>query len=93
MTPSCAALAQELSLIHSFGTGEELEPEKDRVRGVVSMFGRETPVDLERDQVEPVKDLSLIHIDDEPLEAQAVARVANIRDVLPHPRTWGNAEF
>ena len=38
------------------GTVDELEPEKDRVRVIVSMFGRETPVDLELDQIEPVKE-------------------------------------
>ena len=38
------------------GTVDELEPEKDRVRVIVSMFGRETPVDLDLDQVEIVKE-------------------------------------
>ena len=38
------------------GTVDELEADKERVRVIVSMFGRETPVDLELDQVEPVKD-------------------------------------
>ena len=37
------------------GEVDELEPEKNRVRVVVSMFGRETPVDLELDQVEVIK--------------------------------------
>ena len=38
------------------GTVEELDAEKDLVRVVVSMFGRETPVDLALDQVEPVQE-------------------------------------
>lgn len=38
------------------GTVDELEPEKDRVRVIVSMFGRETPVDLDMDQIESVKE-------------------------------------
>ena len=34
------------------GTVDELDAEKDYVRVIVSMFGRETPIDLELDQVE-----------------------------------------
>ena len=36
------------------GVVDELDLERGKVRGVVSMFGRETPVELELDQVEPV---------------------------------------
>lgn len=36
------------------GTVEDLTPEKNKVRVVVSMFGRETPVELALDQVESV---------------------------------------
>ena len=36
------------------GTVEELNVEKNRIRVVVSMFGRDTPVELELDQAEPV---------------------------------------
>lgn len=36
------------------GTVEEIALDKNKVRIVVSMFGRETPVELELDQVEPI---------------------------------------
>ena len=36
------------------GVVDELDLERGKVRVVVSMFGRETPVELELDQVEPV---------------------------------------
>ena len=35
------------------GTVEEIDLERGKVRVVVSMFGRETPVELDLDQVEP----------------------------------------
>ena len=38
------------------GTVDELDAERDLVRVMVSMFGRETPIDLELDQVEPVEE-------------------------------------
>lgn len=38
-----------------FGTVEEIELEKRSVRVIVSMFGRETPVDLDFDQVMLIK--------------------------------------
>ena len=38
------------------GTVEELNTDKNYVRVVVSMFGRETPVELELNQAEPVLD-------------------------------------
>ena len=37
------------------GTVTELDTEKNRVRVTVSMFGRETPVELELDQAEAVE--------------------------------------
>lgn len=37
------------------GVVEEIDVDKNKVRVVVSMFGRETPVELELDQVEPVE--------------------------------------
>jgi transcriptional antiterminator NusG len=36
------------------GAVEEIDVEREKVRVVVSMFGRETPVELELDQVEPI---------------------------------------
>lgn len=36
------------------GTVEEIDTERSKVRVAVSMFGRETPVELELDQVEPL---------------------------------------
>ncbi|MBR4232360.1 MAG: transcription termination/antitermination factor NusG [Oscillospiraceae bacterium] len=38
------------------GTVDEIDSEKYRLRVIVSMFGRETPVDLDFEQVEAVKE-------------------------------------
>ncbi len=38
------------------GVVEEIDAEKNKVTVVVSMFGRETPVEMELDQVEVIKD-------------------------------------
>ena len=37
------------------GTVKEIDVDKNHIRVMVSMFGRETPVDLELDQAEPVE--------------------------------------
>ena len=37
------------------GTVDEIEFDKSRVRVIVSMFGRETPVDLDFDQIEAIE--------------------------------------
>ncbi|MCL2222038.1 MAG: transcription termination/antitermination protein NusG [Oscillospiraceae bacterium] len=37
------------------GNVEEIEFDKSRARVIVSMFGRETPVDLDFDQIEPIE--------------------------------------
>ena len=47
-----AAKEVENGSVQFIFTVEEIEPEKNRVSVMVSMFGRETPVELELDQVE-----------------------------------------
>ena len=42
------------ALASFIGTVDELDTERGKVRVVVSMFGRETPVELELDQVETI---------------------------------------
>ena len=42
------------ALASFIGTVEELDAERGKVKVVVSMFGRETPVELELDQVETI---------------------------------------
>ena len=41
------------ALEDSVGTVEAIDLDKNLVRVTISMFGRETPVELELDQVEP----------------------------------------
>jgi transcriptional antiterminator NusG len=41
-------------LVGFLGTVDEIETDKSRVRVIVSMFGRETPVDLDFDQIAAV---------------------------------------
>lgn len=43
------------ALTSFLGVVEEMDVEKNKVRVIVSMFGRETPVELELGQVEPVE--------------------------------------
>jgi transcriptional antiterminator NusG len=45
----------EGALVDSVGTVESMDLDKNSVRVVISMFGRETPVELELDQVELVE--------------------------------------
>ncbi|MEG2377340.1 MAG: transcription termination/antitermination protein NusG, partial [Clostridia bacterium] len=43
------------ALADFIGVVDEIELEKNKIRVIVSMFGRETPVELEPEQVEPVE--------------------------------------
>ena len=43
------------SLADTVGVVESIDLEKNNVRVIISMFGRDTPVDLELDQVEPLE--------------------------------------
>lgn len=43
------------ALEDSVGTVESIDVDKNSVRVMISMFGRETPVELELDQVEPLE--------------------------------------